>query len=202
MIPNLQLRNLLNLQNNQGNPNPNLINPDLLKDNFTDDQEKNILNFILAISIFLGALVSTLTYFNYQTKSELNTLNEKVENLIGVGKSKIQTKTEYETKISNLTKIKNIENSKKDFPGFYSDINQVFRLLENQTLISFKYAFKEKRKAEFTLIVNSPRENLFNEIKTFTDQKTKLQNLTLVNKLKLENLPDFQYEIKGEYERR
>ena len=110
MIPNLQLRNLLNLQNNQGNPNPNLINPDLLKDNFTDDQEKNILNFILAISIFLGALVSTLTYFNYQTKSELNTLNEKVENLIGVGKSKIQTKTEYETKISNLTKIKNIEN--------------------------------------------------------------------------------------------
>lgn len=202
MIPNLQLRNLLNLQNNQVNPNPNLINQELLQDNLTQDQEKNILNFILAISIFLGGIVSVLTYYNFQNRKELEIINSDITNMVGIANSKFQSKTDYENKIANLTKIKNIESNKKDFIRFYSDINQVFLLLQNQTLVTFKYEFKEKNKAIFTLVVNSTRENLFNEIKSFTDQKTNIKNLTLVNKLKLEGLPDFQYEIKGEYEGR
>ena len=202
MIPNLQLRNLLNLQNNSSNPNPNLITSELLKDNLTEIQEKNILNFIFTLAFFMGSIVSVLSYFNYQNRAELVNINNEIENIIGVGMSKFQTKEQYENKISNLSTIKNIESNKKDFSAFYSDLTQVFNLLQNQTLVSLKYEFENKNKARFTLTVNSPRENLFNEIKSFTDQKTAIKNLTLINKLKLENLPDFQYEIKGEYERR
>ena len=50
------------------------------------------------------------------------------------------------------------------------------------------------------MIVNSPRIDLFNELKTVVDSKTSIKGLTLLNKLKLQNSNDFQYEIKGTYE--
>ena len=199
MIPNLQLKNLLNLQNNSANKS-NLIPEDLLKDNFTEDQDKNIENFIIAIALCLGIITVTFSYLNFINKEELKNLNTRIEEQVNLVKSKSEDATTYQNRITSLNKIKSIESSSSKYADFFSQITLIFEMLKNQTLVSFSYSQPIKNNFNFTLIVNSPRIDLFNELKTVVDSKTSIKGLTLLNKLKLQNSNDFQYEIKGTYE--
>ena len=199
MIPNLQLRNLLNLQNNSANKT-NLIPEDLLKDNFTEDQDKNIENFIIAIALCLGIITITFSYLNFVNKEELKNLNNQIEEQVNLVKSKSEDASTYQNRITSLNKIKSIESSSSKYSDFFSQITLIFEMLKNQTLVSFSYSQPIKNNFNFALIVNSPRVDLFNELKTVVDSKTSIKGLTLLNKLKLQNSNDFQYEIKGTYE--
>ena len=129
MIPNLQLRNLLNLQNNSANKT-NLIPEDLLKDNFTEDQDKNIENFIIAIALCLGIITITFSYLNFVNKEELKNLNNQIEEQVNLVKSKSEDASTYQNRITSLNKIKSIESSSSKYADFFSQITLIFEMLK------------------------------------------------------------------------
>jgi len=198
MIPNLQLKNLLNLQNNSKTIT-NLIPQDLLNDNYTPDQNKNLMNFILAISLALGSITLAISYLNYQKKNQLAEINKELNSIFEVTEARISTKETYQERINTLNKITEVSGQKRNFSNFFNDIYEILNFSKNENLISLKYEYLDKTRVSFVLIVNSQKSTLFDEIRSLTQMKTELSEVTLLNKIKLEGEAGYQYEIKGLY---
>jgi hypothetical protein len=198
MIPNLQLKNLLNLQN-KSKTITNLIPQDLLNDNYTPDQNKNLMNFILAISLALGSITLAISYLNYQKKNQLAEINKELNSIFEVTEARISTKETYQERINTLYKIKEVSGQKRNFSNFFNDIYEILNFSKNENLVSLKYEYLDKTRVSFVLIVNSQKSTLFDEIRSLTQMKTELSEVTLLNKIKLEGGAGYQYEIKGLY---
>lgn len=201
MIPNLQLKNLLNLQNNSYKQ-PNLITEDLIKDNFTDNQKTNIENFILTISICVGAILIVFSYLNMKNREKLKSINDGVTISLSSISTLAGDNYSYQNKINALNKIKSLSQNSTKYSGFFNEVTKLFELLKNQTLILFEYSKPSKESFAFKLVVNSTREDLFNESKKIIDSNTKIKNFTMNGKVKVENSKEYQYTFTGEYDGR
>lgn len=198
MIPNLQLKNLLNLQSNTKNIT-NLIPQDLLTDNFTQDQNKNLMNFILAVSLALGSITLSISYLNYMKKNQLVEINKELNSIFEVTQARVSTKDIYQERINTLNKINEVTSQKRSFSNFFNNVFEILNFSINERLVSLTYEYLDKDRVSFVLIVNSQKEILFEEIRSLTQIKTEISDLTLLNKIKLENGNGYQYEIKGTY---
>lgn len=198
MIPNLQLKNLLNLQNNSKTIT-NLIPQDLLNDNYTPDQNKNLMNFILAISVALGSITLAMSYLNYQKKNQLAEINKDLNSILEVTEARISTKETYQERINTLNKINEVSGQKRNFSNFFNDIYEILNFSKDENLVSLRYEYLDKTRISFVLVVNSQKSTLFDEIRSLTQMKTELSEITLLNKIKLEDGSGYQYEIKGLY---
>ena len=198
MIPNLQLKNLLNLQNNSKNIT-NLIPQDLLTDNYTQDQNKNLMNFILVVSLALGSITLAISYLSYSKKNQLVEINKELNSIFEVTQAKVSTKETYEERINTLNKINEVTSQKRSFSNFFNNIYEILNFSKNESLVSLTYEYLDKNRVSFVLIVNSQKGSLFEEIRSLTQIKTEISELTLLNKVKLEDGTGYQYEIKGIY---
>jgi hypothetical protein len=198
MIPNLQLKNLLNLQNNSKNIT-NLIPQDLLDDNYTQDQNKNLMNFILAISLALGSITLAISYLNYQKKNQLVEINKDLSSIFEVNEARISTKETYQERINTLNKINEVAGQRRNFSNFFNNIYEILNFSKNESLVSLKYEYLDKTRVSFVLVVNSQKSSLFDEIRSLTQIKTEISEVTLLNKVKLEDGTGYQYEIQGLY---
>ena len=198
MIPNLQLKNLINLQSNSKNIT-NLIPKDLLTDNYTQDQNKNLMNFILVVSLALGSITLAISYLSYSKKNQLVEINKELNSIFEVTQAKVSTKETYEERINTLNKINEVTSQKRSFSNFFNNIYEILNFSKNESLVSLTYEYLDKNRVSFVLIVNSQKGSLFEEIRSLTQIKTEISELTLLNKVKLEDGTGYQYEIKGIY---
>jgi hypothetical protein len=198
MIPNLQLKNLLNLQSSSKNIT-NLIPQDLLTDNFTQDQNKNLMNFILVVSLALGSITLAISYLSYLKKNQLVEINKELNSIFEVTQAKVGTKETYQERINTLNKINEVTSQKRSFSNFFNNIYEILNFSKNESLVSLTYEYLDKNRVSFVLIVNSQKGSLFEEIRSLTQIKTEISELTLLNKVKLEDGTGYQYEIKGIY---
>lgn len=198
MIPNLQLKNLLNLQSNSKNIT-NLIPQDLLTDNYTQDQNKNLMNFILVVSLALGSITLAISYLSYMKKNQLVEINKELNSIFEVTQAKVSTKETYQERINTLNKINEVTNQKRSFSNFFNNIYEILNFSKDERLVSLTYEYLDKNRVSFVLIVNSQKGSLFEEIRSLTQIKTEISEITLLNKVKLEDGTGYQYEIKGIY---
>lgn len=197
-MPNLPLQNLQNLLSNQSKK-INLISEEYNNINISEEQNKSFEDIFLVTSIILTVLLSFLTYYNYQKNSELTgKYSQFTNNILGLESSKI-SQTELQSRISDLEKFKESSANKIRVSEFFAFLTRVFTFLREDQIVYFTYNLNNK-KIDYTLIVNSSRVNLNQDLNTFFQE-----NLTpnKVEKIREINIPTSnlkQYEFKGTYE--
>jgi hypothetical protein len=157
------------------------------------------MNFILAISVALGSITLAMSYLNYQKKNQLAEINKDLNSTLEVTEARISTKETYQERINTLNKITEVSGQKRNFSNFFNDIYEILNFSKDENLVSLRYEYLDKTRISFVLVVNSQKSTLFDEIRSLTQMKTELSEITLLNKIKLEDGSGYQYEIKGLY---
>lgn len=168
-MPNLPLQNLQNLLSNQSKK-INLISEEYNKITVTEEQNKSFEDIFLVTSIILTLLLSFLTYYNYQKNSELTgKYNQFVNSVSGKESANIST-TELQSRISDLEKYKEASINKVRISEFFTFLTKIFTFLREEQVVNVSYISNNK-KFDYTIVVNSAKINLSQDLNTFFSRK-------------------------------
>ena len=200
MLQNLLPKNLPNLQNNQDlKKELNLITEKLTNDNFTLQQKNTILNRLIILTLFSSAGLLTLSYLNFNSQSQKNVLNERIQTINSKNESitlEINNLAEGSLKLAQYDNAEKNRVSRKEFFFFLSNIS---RILSNETIVRYDYKH-DIGVTKFNIIYNSQNEKILNELQEYILRNGNVSNLK--NTVVIVEGKTFQYSLTGDFNER